>query len=149
MSGYYNWILVNAIWSTTTTKIFVFVSEFFFNTNLFYRFKSIQIAKNLNLTCVRRLEVSVQKVHKYRPPLHSSQHNSLRDLRKVVLHLTTWFKHCDIETSTKRFALGKRSSLEYNVISIRIVFLQFFWKRHKKILTWKQICLTWFLTKKI
>ena len=69
-------------------KIFVFVSEFF-NTNLFYRFKIIQIVKNWNLTCVRGLEISIQRVHKYCPPLHSLQHNSPRDLRKAVLHLTT------------------------------------------------------------
>ena len=61
----------------------------FFPINLFCRFKIRQIAKNLNLTCVRGLEISFQKVRKYRPPLHSSQNNSPRDLRKAVLRLTT------------------------------------------------------------
>ena len=60
----------------------------FFNINLFYRFKIIQIAKILNLTCVRGLEISVQKVRKYHLPLYSSQ-NSPRHLRKAVLHLAS------------------------------------------------------------
>ena len=65
-------------------------------------FKIIQIAKNWNDTCVRGLEISHWKVRKYRPPLQSSQSNSPRDLRKAVVRLTTWFMHCDVETSTKK-----------------------------------------------
>ena len=83
---------------------FLFLFPSFFNINLLYMFKIIQIAKNWNDTCVRGLEISHWKVRKYRPPLQSSQSNSPRDLRKAVVRLTTWFMHCDVETSTKRFA---------------------------------------------
>lgn len=86
---------------------FLFLFPSFFNINLLYMFKIIQIAKNWNDTCVRGLEISHWKVRKYRPPLQSSQSNSPRDLRKAVVRLTTWFMHCDVETSTKRFAFGK------------------------------------------
>ena len=86
---------------------FLFLFPRFFNINLLYMFKIIQIAKNWNDTCVRGLEISHWKVRKYHPPLQSSQSNSARDLRKAVVRLTTWFMHCDVETSTKRFAFGK------------------------------------------
>ena len=63
----------SVIWNINFFKVLLrrkFLSLFpsFFNINLFYRFKIIQIAKNLNLPCVRGLEISVQKVRKYRPP---------------------------------------------------------------------------------
>ena len=86
---------------------FLLLFPSFFNINLLYMFKIIQIAKNWNDTCVRGLEISHWKVRKYRPPLQSSQSNSPRDLRKAVVRLSTWFLHCDVETSTKRFAFGK------------------------------------------
>ena len=86
---------------------FLFLFPSFFNINLLYMFKIIQIAKNWNDTCVRGLETSHWKVRKYRPPLLSSQNNSPRDLHKAVVRLTTWFIHCDVETWTKRFAFGK------------------------------------------
>ena len=175
----------------------------FFHINLFYRFKIIEIAKNLNLTCVRGLEISFQKVRKYRPPLHSSQNNSPRDLRKAVLRLTTWVMHCNVETSTKRFALGRavgkslwarsiqpkfqpvRPGKEDHLKRWNCFFQAFpvgpnrsieFWTEisgnfgwmdracrlnpnglppvlleatQKKFITWKKICLTSFLTKKI
>ena len=69
---------------------FCFCFRVFFNINLLYMFKIIQIAKNWNDTCVRGLEISHWKVRKYRPPLQSSQNNSPRDLRKAVVRLSRW-----------------------------------------------------------
>ena len=104
--GLRNW--VNQVpFKVLLRRKFLFSFPSFFNINLFYMFKIIQTAKNWNDTCVRGLEISHWKVRKYRPPLQSSQSNSPRDLRKAVLRLTTWFMHCDVETSTKRFAFGK------------------------------------------
>ena len=80
-------------------------------------FKIIQIAKNWNDTCVRGLEISHWKVRKYRPPLQSSQSNSPRDLRKAVVRLTTWFMHCDVETSTKRFVFRKSLWLQLGFLN--------------------------------
>ena len=87
----------------------------FFPINLFYRFKIRQIAKNLNLTCVRGLEISFQKVRKYRPPLHGSQNNSPRDLRKAVLRLTTWVMHCDVKHQPKDLHREEFVSLDRSV----------------------------------
>ena len=102
------WQLLNAnTFKVLLRRKFLFLFPSFFNINLLYMFKIIQIAKNWNDTCVRGLEISHWKVRKYRPPLQSSQSNSPRDLRKAVVRLTTWFMHCDVETSTKRFAFGK------------------------------------------
>ena len=60
---------------------FLFLFPSFFNINLFYMSKIIQIAKNWNDTCVRGLEISHWKVRKYRPPLQSSQNNRLENRR--------------------------------------------------------------------
>ena len=100
------WIITHML-KVLLRRKFLFLFPSFFNINLLYMFKIIQIAKNWNDTCVRGLEISLWKVRKYRPPLQSSQNNSPRDLRKAVVRFTTWFMHCDVETSTKRFAFGK------------------------------------------
>ena len=83
---------------------FFFLFPSFFNINLLYMFKIIQIAKNWNDTCVRGLEISHWKVRKYRPPLQSSQSNSPRGLRKAVVRLTTWFMHCDVVIKRKSYS---------------------------------------------
>ena len=103
LSVWFLWLLFKVL----LRRKFLFLFPSFFNINLLYMFKIIQITKNWNDTCVRGQEISHWKVRKYRPPLQSSQNNSPRDLRKAVVRLTTWFMHCDVETSTKRFAFGK------------------------------------------
>ena len=51
-------IIMEALFKVLLRRKFLFLFPSFFNINLLYMFKIIQIAKNWNDTCVRGLEIS-------------------------------------------------------------------------------------------